>query len=481
MKRNTLTKYMAGIAAAAMLCACSDFTEIDQKGLNTLSRVSDLDKLLNAEYAIRTTDVQEVCGDLIYAYSPLSTVLKPAVKTRASIIMGWDEEGHDAVLPGLTSSDAHYADCYEYIGRIANPIISLADAADGDQTKKMAVKAEAYVVRAYFHLLAAQKFAPAYDKATAANTLALAYVKEDQDIKQPTVPVSLAEFYSNVVSDCDAALAIPEFPDFGVNNMRFGRAAAYAVKAHALMCMQEPQEAAKAAAEALKIRNTITDYFTMLAPQMSMDGSSYQAIVRPKVDVAEDYFSDYSIEFYDTYPAFGDIEDGHCVKENFNTLNKMYGMLGDASMMVIGEPGFIMTYDLKSSWGTIALRTTQMILIQAEAAIEAGNIDDAMGYLDQIRAIRIAPDVYKPLQGAVTSKADAISHLKQTGLGENIFTIWSFSDQKRWTRLADYRETKTRTLSGLTMTLTPDSKMWVFPIPQNVINNNPNFRPYLNN
>ena len=89
---------MAGIAAAAMLCACSDFTEIDQKGLNTLSRVSDLDMLLNAEYSLRTTDVQEVCGDLIYGYSPLATILKPAVKTRGSIIMGWDEVGHDETL-----------------------------------------------------------------------------------------------------------------------------------------------------------------------------------------------------------------------------------------------------------------------------------------------------------------------------------------------------------------------------------------------
>lgn len=476
-----MTKYMAGIAAAAMLCACSDFTEIDQKGLNTLSRVSDLDMLLNAEYGLRVTEVQEVCGDLIYGYSPLITILKPTAKTRSSIIMGWDEEGHENTLPELTSSDAHYADCYEYIGRIANPIISLADAASGDETKKQAVKAEAYVVRAYFHFLAAQKFAPAYDKATAANTLALAYVKEDQDIKQPTVPVSLEEFYNNIISDCDAALAIPELPDFGVNNMRFGRAAAYAVKAHALMCMQQPQEAAKAAGEALKLRNTITNYYTMLAPQMSMDGSSYQAIVRPKVDVAEDYFSDYNIEFYDTYPAFTGIEDGHCIKTNFNTMNKMYGTLGDASQVLLGEPGMTVTYDLQSGWGTIALRTTQMILIQAEAAIEAGNIDNAMAYLDQIRTVRIAPDVYQPLQGTVSSKADAISHLKQTALGENIFTIWSFSDQKRWTRLADYRETKTRTLAGISMTLTPDSKMWVFPIPRNVVNMNPNFKPYLNN
>ena len=472
---------MAGIAAAAMLCACSDFTEIDQKGLNTLSRVSDLDMLLNAEYSLRTTDVQEVCGDLIYGYSPLATILKPALKTRGSIIMGWDEVGHDETLPELTSGDNHYANCYEYIGRIANPIIALADAAEGDQTKKMAVKAEAYVVRAYFHLLAVQKFAPAYDKKTAANTLALAYVKENQDIKQPTVPVSLEDFYANIISDCDAALAIPEFPDFGVNSMRFGRAAAYAVKAHALMCMQQPQEAAKAAAEALKIRNTITDYFTMLATQMSMDGSSYQAIVRPKVDVPEDYFSDYSIDFYNTYPVFGDIEDGHCIKTSFNTMNKMYAAFAVPSMNLIAEPGLTVSYDLESSWGTIPLRSTQMILIQAEAAIEAGDINNAMGYLDQIRSVRIAPDVYQPLKGAVTARTDAIAHLKQTALGENIFNIWSFVDQKRWTRLADYRETKTRTLAGLTMTLTPDSRMWVFPIPQNVIGNNPNFRPYLNN
>lgn len=481
MKRNTMTKYMAGIAAAAMLCACSDFTEIDQKGLNTLSRVSDLDMLLNAEYSVRTTELQEICGDLIYAYEPLTTVLKPTVKTRSSIILGWDEAGHEENLPELTSNDSYYADCYNYIGRVANPIISLADAAEGDEAKKQAVKAEAYVVRAYFHLLAVQKFAPAYDKSTAANTVAIAYVKEDQDIKQPTIPVSLEEFYTNIISDCDAALAIPDLSDFGVNNMRFGRAAAYAVKAHALMCMQQPQEAAKAAAEALKLRSTISNYFDMLAPQQSVIGTTYQAIVRPKVDVAEDYFSDNNIDFFNTYLTFDNIEDGHCIKKHMNTMNLTYAGLMDASLSFIGVPGLTVTYDLESSWGAIALRTTQMILIQAEAAIEAGDLNNAMGYLDQIRSVRIAPEVYQPLQGAVTTKADAIKHLKQTALGEDMFTVWNFVDEKRWTRLADYRETKTRTLCDIEMTLTPDSKLWVFPIPQNVISNNPNFRPYLNN
>ena len=58
--------------------------------------------------------------------------------------------------------------------------------------------------------------------------------------------------------------------------------------------------------------------------------------------------------------------------------------------------------------------------------------------------------------------------------------MWNFINRKRWNRLDDYKETFTRTICGINMSLTPDSKLWVFPIPQNVINNNPNFTPYLN-
>ena len=128
-------KYIAAgmIVSAIAMSSCSDFTEIDAKGKNLLNRTQDLELLLNADYSLRATTMQEVCGDLIYAYSPLSTILKVPVKTTNSIIMGWDEAGHDENLPELTASDEWYSGCYEYIGRIANPILSMVDAARSEE------------------------------------------------------------------------------------------------------------------------------------------------------------------------------------------------------------------------------------------------------------------------------------------------------------------------------------------------------------
>lgn len=482
MKLNIISKYLvAGLLSGSIaFSSCSDFTEIDQKGVNLLSTVGDLEQLLNAEYSGSVSTMQEISGDLIYAYQPLSTVLLPPSKTANSIIQGWDEEGHMELLPQLTTSDAMYASCYEYIGRIANPILAKIDDASGDPTTKEQVRAEAYVIRAFFHFLAVNKFAPAYDKSSAANTYAIAYVMEDQDIKQPTEPIMMDEFYNNILSDLDAAIAIDAFDDIPINQMRFGKVSAYAIKALALMCMQEPAQAAQAAQKALDIRGVVNNYNDMLEPKVDMIGGTYMAITRPKLQCTEDYFADYNLEFYNTRPLLDNLEDNHLVKTNFNTMNAMYAGLYDASLMMIDVPGLIMTYDLDSSWPCIGFGAPQMYLILAENAINNGNYDEAMQNLDKIRQGRIATDAYMPLAGTVSDKASAIEMLKLTANGEQFYNVWSFVTKKRWTRLADYKETYNRELAGINMTLTPDSRLWVFPIPQNVINNNPNFKPYLN-
>lgn len=477
-------KHLAGacLTGALMLTSCADFTEIDPKGKNLLSTTADLELLLNAEYSVSTDDMQEICGDLINAYDPIATKIKPPVKTKFSILVGWDEDGHEKELPELTASDSYYASCYQYIGRIANPILAKIDDADGPESDRLAIKAEALVIRAYFHYLAVQKFAPAYDKATAAKTTAIAYVKEDQDIKQPTVPVSLEEYYQNIISDIDAAISLNALPEVPLNRMRFGLGSAYAVKAHALMAMQEPALAAIEAQHALDVNNTVANYFNMLVDTPDAFGTGYyKAILRKKMECPEDYFSTDDINFFTTYPTWDMMETGHVIRDNFNTMNKLYEPLGmDPSLSMIGVPGLTMTYDLESSWPTIGLSTPQMYLILAENAIENDLYGDAMGYLDDIRSNRIDPAAYIPLEGTVSDKATAIQQLKTTAHAEGLFGVWNFINRKRWTRLDDYKETVTRTLCDITMTLTPDSKLWVFPIPQNVINNNPNFKPYLN-
>ena len=54
------------MAAATMLASCSDFTEIDQKGVNLLSYTDDLELLLNKQFAIDYADVSNLGGELIY-------------------------------------------------------------------------------------------------------------------------------------------------------------------------------------------------------------------------------------------------------------------------------------------------------------------------------------------------------------------------------------------------------------------------------
>ena len=235
------TRYIVGLflVGASVLSSCSDFTEIDQKGMNLLSTTDQLEMLLNQEYNIRIADIQRVCGSVQYYPGNVGTVLANPVKTTTQILLKYDEAGHALEQVDLTSSDSYYANCYNYIGTVANPILSLVDAATGSEEKKTALKAEALTIRAYFHWLAAVKFTKAYDPATADSEKSIAYVLETQDIKQPTEQLTQKEVYEYILADLDAAIELNALPQSAVNRMRFNAACPHAIKAHVLMYMQQ--------------------------------------------------------------------------------------------------------------------------------------------------------------------------------------------------------------------------------------------------
>ena len=149
-----------------------------------------------------------------------------------------------------------------------------------------------------------------------------------------------------------------------------------------------------------------------------------------------------------------------------------FDYLMDAAELMLGLPGFVITDDSKSFWNNGGLRSTQMYLAIAECETHKGNIDTAMEYLDKIRAKRINASKYAPLKGTVSTEADAIAHVKQVVMNEDLFSVNIFIDKKRWNQLDGWKQTYSRTLLGQTYSIAPDSKMWIFPFPQNVINNN---------
>lgn len=487
----------AFLTVTSFLASCSQFTEIDAKGNNLLSSTSDLELLLNAEYghynsmALGVDDLNEIAGDYIYSYQRFSNILAGTAKSQKAIRITWDEKEWVSRLPELTSSDSFYTGCYYYIGRIANPILAQIDKASGDDAKKAAIKAEALLIRAYFHFLVVQKFIPAYTPDKAASTTGLVYLTEKLDIKTANAPVNLETFYLNILNDLQEAEKLNALPDKAINRMRFCKGALYAVKALVLTSMQRFDEAAAAAKQALDSDNTLVDFNKSMATMyVSKDDTSPQephpVFTRPRMEFAEDYFTVYGVAYYNCITPYAQsfFEPGHVFNYYLNTtsLGRSKIEAEKLSIQTTGESGYIITSLAQNDWyPTIGLRTSQMYLVLAEAAIHGNKLDEAMGYLDKIRVNRILPDMYAPLQGTNPDRATAIRYLKMSAETEGLLSIWNFVNRKRWNALgAEWEETINRTLCGIDMTLRPDSKLWNFPIPKNVISNNPNFKPFLN-
>lgn len=492
-------KYIWGILSSLAMAfsSCSDFTEIDAKGNNLLSNVNDLDLLLNASYAydytigveLESRDFEELCGDFINSYGPLANLILIPNKTARSILLNWDEQGWISELPNLTATDKFYNGCYYYIGAIANPILLKADAASGNAEKKKAVKAEAYLLRAYFHFLAVQRFAPAFDPATASNTLGLCYITEDMDIKTPAAPLTLDKFYGKILDDVQKAIDLDAIPLVQNTRMRMNKPSAYAVKALVLMSMQRYDDAAEAARQALEIDKTIVNYNNSMSTKAVQSASGtiqHKVFIRPALEIAEDYFTTFGWTGGDCITPYAQsfIEPGHVYNYYLNTtsLGMTKKEADQKSLERIAESGYVITDDNAANfYPRCGLRSTQMYLILAEVAIHNSTYDDAMGYLDNIRVNRIVPEEYTPLKGTNPDKTEAIRYLKMSCETEGLFSVWNFINRKRWNILsADWQETITRTIAGVTMTLNPDSRMWVFPIPVNVCGSNPNMKPYLN-
>lgn len=462
---------------ALALTSCSDFTELEPKGMNLLSSTTELELLLNREYYSSANDMRTMCGDIIYSFSYVSTDLAQPNKTRGVIMWTWDEASIDKMAE-LTSSDDDYETCYNTIGTVCNPILSRIDEATGDEQTKRQLKAEALAQRAYFHFLAVNKFAKAYNPSTASTTLGIIYLTDDIDIAVPQEQKTVAEVYELILRDINAAIDLNALPKVAVSHMRMNEAAAYAVKALVLQNMQQYDEAEAAAKQSIASSGTIIDLNSDEYAGVTNGfflGGSYPCISKPQGGTDEDLFYIYYMESFNSFnPAVWDnMEPGHAIHDRLGNVAMIYDyMMGGEGMT--GIP-WSMSYDGSSGWNIMGIRTPQMHLVVAEAELHKGNVDEAMKYVDMVREKRISPEVYQPLRGTVTSQSEAKEKYLQTAVAENLISCYNFINYKRWNQISGWEKTYTRDFGlGTTYTLSPHSPMWVFPFPQNVMTNNNN-------
>jgi len=476
-----MKKYSFALLSAMLLTiSCSDYTDLQPKGKNLLTTTDHIEMLFNREYSFSNTDWRVVCGDAVSGFSYISTEISRPNKSRAVIMWTWDESNQDKMAE-LTASDYDYTEYYEIIGRIANPALTMVEDAEGDQSAKNHITCEALALRAWCHFMLINKFAKAYNPATAANDRGLVYITEDMDVQTAHSQISVQAYYDKIMDDINKAEELDGLPVVPVNRMRFSKPALLALKALVLQNMQKWNEAETAAKQSLAINSTVADlndpkYLSTLTGYIL--GGTYPVLFKEKAKCEEDLFFTYNLEYFVPYgpEAWNRFEEGHACKEKMTTDRLMYDNFMGMAGMYLGEDSYTFTFDLNSGWNDAGLRVPQMYLVVAEAEIHKGNYDAAMENLDKIRVCRIDPEVYQPLQGNVNTLEDAVAHLKQTAHGENIYSNYNFIDRKRWNEVKGWEETITRELAGNTYTLKPGSSMWIFPIPMNAINNNSNLQ-----
>ncbi len=482
-----------------LLASCAKFTDLKPKGMNMLSTADELELLLNREYRdFYSTgfDMYQLPGDLLIGnVGPIANLISLPTPSRNSIIITWDGSNAER-LAELTSSDDDYRQLYELVGKVANPILASAGFATGDEAKLKQIKAEALCLRAWAEFILVNKYAKAYNPQTAEDDPGIVYLMEDWDISIPPEKWTVKKVYDQIVADCNAAIELNALPEKNLNQMRWSKACPYAIKALALIAMQDFEGAEAAAKASLGVNDAITNYWdparVMPISAVMPPNNVYETFYRAPFSCEEDIFYTHvepQFNMLRTPECESRLEAGHAslvrvpVDIMMFNMNPMMGM--GMSMVGLTYPCvFGMGTCRGASWNTFGLKTTHQYLIIAECEIRAGNYDTAMEYLDAIREKRIDPQSYAPLKGAVNTKEDAIAHLKQTALGENVYSIYNFIERKRWNQLDDMKETLTKTYN-LAMTggdvysfsLEPDSPLWIFPFPMNARDNNPNLTP----
>lgn len=494
------------VLAAGLLSACSDFTEITPKGKNILDRVDDLDLLLNFDFSTNGsvkvgTEAAQITAEDAFAFQELSILVNdtylrattnipnlissPEISLQKVLLMA-DETSDRAML---TTSDIKYEKFYFIINNVANIVIRNADTAEGDRAKAQQLKAEAYVLRAYFHYWLANLYAKAYDPATAATDGGIPYVKEDNRIAVANEKSSVAEVYQYILEDLDAAFSLNALPNTAINAMRVGKVFAYAVKARVLLSMRDYAGALAAAEASLAINDYVLDHTEFLTT-----GFSHPAMTCPEdlfyaTDTGTPLFAVPSNEVITNYEG-GNIIHRHIrpYYPGAKPVRPLNPLSGISSWIWFNNP---VTFYVNRG----GLTTIDMYLTKAECLLRTGRVNDAIAIVNMIRKKRnadiaeisdasgVAIPEWKYTDVTASTEAEGMVHLKRLCRTEYLYTGKNYLNLKRWNTESAYKETISKSIkyteSGtgnqitLNYTLTPESPLWIFPFPQNATSYNP--------
>lgn len=464
--RNIIYKSLQAIAATlavAGLSSCDKQLDLVPKGQSTLDNVADLELLLNQEWELDEppyNSISVICNEALGMMVSVPEVLA-SPNTLMYAYLTYDE-GVDRKT--LTQSDPVYSKLYSYINSM-NTLLEKIDTATGDEQIRPRLKAEARIMRAYFHYILVNMYARQYDESTASTLGGIAYVT-DIDVQTQKEQLKLAEVYEKILEDCSDDV-IGLLPDDNFDVVRPDKAFGNAVRAKVLMQMKRYSDALPYALEAIELNGAIED---READTSSGDWVLPRNVQNNYVWIGGVGLVCPALETL-SYESQDKFEKSDYLLRNLGTtgwdlgFGKIYsGLDGIRMFMGFGAQG--------NPWGVTSDR---MYYVAAECLIRTGELRKGLELVDAVRKNRLANySSYAMMMSMFPMDEKSVMSLMQGAKWiECLGSYDNFFDMKRWNSEADYSRTITRSLGEYgTFTLSPESDLWVLPFPANAVRYN---------
>ncbi|MES3016642.1 MAG: RagB/SusD family nutrient uptake outer membrane protein [Bacteroidota bacterium] len=334
-----------------------------------------------------------------------------------------------------------------YANQALEGLARISEDKKGDAEYELA-KGSALFFRALTFNQLAQQFCKPYIQSSASSDLGIP-LRLESNINVKTTRATVKQTYDQIIGD--AKLAARYLPSSAHVKTRPSRQAAFALLSATFLQMQDYQNARLYADSCLAIGAGLTDYnsvkpagaftFQQFSPEVMFHSSILHG---HGFNVAN---LDVSKELYQQYGA-NDLRKSLFFKVTGSVINYIGSYTG-----------------AREFFGGFALN--EMYLIQAECLARSGNRAEALKYLNTLLAKRWKTGTFTPL--TASTDEDALKLVLTERRKELVFTGRRWSDLRRLNQDPKFAVTLSRTIGTIVYTLTPNSPLYVLPIPQDVI------------
>lgn len=337
----------------------------------------------------------------------------------------------------------------------------------GDANKKAQLMAEARVLRAWWHFLLVNFYAPQYDEKTAAETGGIAYVDNTNSGEQKT-KLTVAQVYERILEDCSDEVIANLKAKPNNDPCRFEQDFGYAVRARVLFQMKRYEEALTYARKAISVNGSIHNRNTILSSgtyEKPFDADDVYLFINSNSltnggTLSLTYLSGELMSLF---------EEGDYLRYYTDEWEWYF----EGEDLATGFPGAAVYYGSSYRMNIYGMDAENMYYVAAESLILTGHVDEGLEMVDRVRTSRIHPDYYKPFKGSVSSEKEAMKLLRNAKRVEFMLSFEHFFDCKRLNSMPDYAAPVVHDCGKYgTRSLSPNSPIWVYPFPMNATNFN---------